>query len=749
MSDAFLSDFVDSQEIDKPIELFTNGKFNILQSSDSSSNENNTPSKLVVVTSQEEDKTLVDDSNKENEHEPTPITSTGKKINLLETNSSISVITNTNTKRSKQAITSSDSSNSIDRIIIKKKQKILEDNVISTHDNKDEPSDDNDTGDDMSDENITTEHNNMPDKNVKNVEDQIEKVILAENTTVLDSKLTPVTNTQVSDDKIVKEKEIILSTDIIQPTTSKESDNKIHLEDDSDVLDYIKSLPKDNMFKLIFKDNQIINLIKGYKQFKSKNKIILKTTSSKHQEAVESIPNVKFVDAHNFNNETNDGKNLVKVNNPIVLPKNNENRVKLKNISVTIPILKTGCLYSYIANCYTPTNFDKYPVEITPLVQIPLKFKLYHPRHLPGDEDAYENDCQFSWIDYILKVSAKSWLFKYLYFSFFKSEGYYRSKSNVNYFIDGLSMKCMEPGCKVDLMLNLNYKTCLVQILGKSLETVHNHDELCSTLIRAARTAENSIKSTSIIKNMSTNRADSKGKKLTTQLKENYRKVKLVESNLKNSVGIVRQQLEDDLRNLRRERRIENKRIIKEFNSKKVFKVEKLFKYNRQRFWKEISKFKNKSSFKPKNVSLKSFEIFYKDLFSAENTVENFEREKIEKDTTLFYESIKKKVYDYPVTEFEVKSAINNLKSNKAVGHDNIPADMLKHSKSSSLMVVLRKFYTIIFYYGNVPDDFNVSIVTIETLNKYLKVKQPTINRAISDQFLYPRALPMSSKYRH
>ncbi|RNA27261.1 hypothetical protein BpHYR1_002275, partial [Brachionus plicatilis] len=130
-----------------------------------------------------------------------------------------------------------------------------------------------------------------------------------------------------------------------------------------------------------------------------------------------------------------------------------------------------------------------------------------------------------------------------------------------------------------------------------NLEIINQfYTELCGTLIRAARTAEKSTKSSSSIKNMSTNRAN-----WDEKLKEINRKVKLVESNLKNSVGIVRQQLEDDLRKLRRERRIENKRIIKEFNSKKVFKVEKLFKYNRHRFWKEISKFKNKSSFKPKN----------------------------------------------------------------------------------------------------------------------------------------------------
>ncbi|CAF1072537.1 unnamed protein product [Brachionus calyciflorus] len=162
-----------------------------------------------------------------------------------------------------------------------------------------------------------------------------------------------------------------------------------------------------------------------------------------------------------------------------------------------------------------------------------------------------------------------------------------------------------------------------------NLELINQfYKELCSTLIRA-RTAERSIESTSIIKNISTIRKNWNVKKLTTQLKEINQKVKLVESNLKNSVGIVRKQLEDDLRNLGLERRI------------------------------EINK-----------------------------------------------------VYDYPVPEFQVKSAINNRKSNKAVGHDNIPAEMLKHSKSTSLMVVLRKFYTIIFNYGIVLDDFNVSIVT-------------------------------------
>jgi hypothetical protein len=141
-------------------------------------------------------------------------------------------------------------------------------------------------------------------------------------------------------------------------------------------------------------------------------------------------------------------------------------------------------------------------------------------------------------------------------------------------------------------------------------------------------------------------------------------------------------------------------------------KFEKLFRFNRKRFWKEVAKFKKTTSFKPKNVSLKSFEIFYKDLFSAEEIEKTHNHSTIEDQTKGFYSSIKDEIFEYSVSEFEINSAIKNLKVNKAVGYDAIPAEMLIFSNSTSLKKILRRFYSIIFSYGYIPNDFNVSIVT-------------------------------------
>ncbi|CAF0796204.1 unnamed protein product [Brachionus calyciflorus] len=130
---------------------------------------------------------------------------------------------------------------------------------------------------------------------------------------------------------------------------------------------------------------------------------------------------------------------------------------------------------------------------------------------------------------------------------------------------------------------------------------------------------------------------------------------RLVESNLKNSVGFVMQQLENYLRYLRRERRIENKRIIKQLNSIKVSKL-KGFSNTINAFRKKFQSFRMNRRTNQENVSLKSFENFYQDLFSAENTVENIDRMKIEEDIlksqsisriyykskVLFYHKIKK-----------------------------------------------------------------------------------------------------------
>lgn len=107
----------------------------------------------------------------------------------------------------------------------------------------------------------------------------------------------------------------------------------------------------------------------------------------------------------------------------------------------------------------------------------------------------------------------------------------------------------------------------------------------------------------------------------------------------------------------------------------------------------------------------KSFENYYKKLFSSNENESNQDHQLIENQTNEFYENIKEEYYHYNVTEFEINTAIKNLKLNKSVGYDDIPAEMIIYS-SLSFKKVLRYFFSLIFSYGYIPNDLNVAIVS-------------------------------------
>ncbi|CAF0908688.1 unnamed protein product [Brachionus calyciflorus] len=85
---------------------------------------------------------------------------------------------------------------------------------------------------------------------------------------------SPIRNTKIDELESQKPKfDSQLITD--QPTTSKDANKKINKAEyithdvclaDDDVVNYVENLPSDNMFKLIFKDNQIVQLIMDYKK---------------------------------------------------------------------------------------------------------------------------------------------------------------------------------------------------------------------------------------------------------------------------------------------------------------------------------------------------------------------------------------------------------------------------------------------------------------------------------------------------
>ncbi|RNA14024.1 hypothetical protein BpHYR1_015398 [Brachionus plicatilis] len=144
-------------------------------------------------------------------------------------------------------------------------------------------------------------------------------------------------------------------------------------------------------------------------------------------------------------------------------------------------------------------------------------------------------------------------------------------------------------------------------------QTVVNslYKDLCKTLICSARRADKEVKSN--IRLIRTLESGSKKKdyELSKRIKDLDStiydfKVKLRDTNLQLQKDYIRAHIS----NLRREMRHLNKQAIKAANSKKTTNFEKLFKYNRSRFWREVSKFKKGDTIKSQNLDMSRFELF-------------------------------------------------------------------------------------------------------------------------------------------
>lgn len=276
-----------------------------------------------------------------------------------------------------------------------------------------------------------------------------------------------------------------------------------------------------------------------------------------------------------------------------------------------------------------------------------------------------------------------------------------------------------------------------------SLESIMNDEtykvddlyrSICRVLLKSAREAEKEN-----LKNLETtyynkprhSKLSSAGYEIRFRINSIDREIKSIRSKASSLTGLQKIQSNMQIQALRQKLRFENKKLIKELNSKRSMKFEKFFKFNRSRFWKEVSKFKKSSSYKPQDASLESFEAFYQDLFCADQSIINPDHHAIEEGTSKFALEIRNKCFNYEVTEFELNSAIKNLKKNKAVGFDNIPAEMLINAKSKKLTFILTRFYSKIFNTGRIPHNFNVSIVTPMPKNK-VEAKRPEDFRPIS-----------------
>lgn len=95
--------------------------------------------------------------------------------------------------------------------------------------------------------------------------------------------------------------------------------------------------------------------------------------------------------------------------------------------------IATYCLYLYIMDEFIPTKFKQYPINLTGFVKVPFDFSLHFLRYKISDRQKFTKFWKFNYLDFFTKCNAKAAFFKYLYFSMYESQGFFRSKTHTNY----------------------------------------------------------------------------------------------------------------------------------------------------------------------------------------------------------------------------------------------------------------------------------------------------------------------------
>jgi hypothetical protein len=105
-----------------------------------------------------------------------------------------------------------------------------------------------------------------------------------------------------------------------------------------------------------------------------------------------------------------------------------------------------------------------------------------------------------------------------------------------------------------------------------------------------------------------------------------------------------------------------------------------------------------------------------------------------------YAEKIRICTYSEKISIEEVKSIIEKLKPNKAIGYDHISNEMLKCLNSEILFTFLSQFYELIFGAGVVPTNFNTTVITPipkkgKTLNKAKDFRSISVSSSFTTIF--------------
>ncbi len=159
--------------------------------------------------------------------------------------------------------------------------------------------------------------------------------------------------------------------------------------------------------------------------------------------------------------------------------------------------------------------------------------------------------------------------------------------------------------------------------------------------------------------------------------------------------------------------RMIQKVLINKDNDLKTLKLTKIYKMEKNAFWKIIKKHKNRNrSFTKNKIRLCEFEKFYTYLFSHDDMEDKEEHVKINEEVNKYYSELKEKTFDVNICENLIEKCLKELKNNKAVGNDMICNEMYKNPKCEKLNRLLKEIFNDIINQGMVLNNFNISLIS-------------------------------------
>lgn len=173
--------------------------------------------------------------------------------------------------------------------------------------------------------------------------------------------------------------------------------------------------------------------------------------------------------------------------------------------------------------------------------------------------------------------------------------------------------------------------------------------------------------------------------------------------------GFLSEQYKNDLKKIRTHFRYKQRQKIKLGKVRTIKNLERLYRLDRNEFWKEMNR-SNKNKAKKVKIGIDKLKETFYDLFNNK-IVENQNKEhedKIKTEVEYYIDKIGKDSIDYELDASVLIMILKTLRNNKSIGHAGISNEMYKNAGEQYLPFLLKCIIEKIFQYGIIPKNFNI-----------------------------------------